>query len=201
MEVGLGCLKINMKSKTKNILIILFLFFYLVENVQADKRENELDFLFDELKNANFSKGKQIENEIWKIWVTHQSENRRGYRLTELLSRGDFYISQKEFNDAYDIFSLIISTDPSWAEAWNKRATVLYLIGEYENSQKDIDMVLKLEGRHFGALSGQGLVQIELKNYKKALESYEKALKIYPLMEAPQTMIPLIKKLIKDQSI
>ena len=75
------------------------------------------------------------------------------------------------------------------------------MMGNYKQSQNDIDEVLKLEKRHFGALSGQGLVQIELKNYDKAIESYKEVQKIYPSMEAPKIMIPRIKKLIKEQSI
>ena len=61
--------------------------------------------------------------------------------------------------------------------------------------------MLKLEERHFGALSGQGLVQIKLKNYQKAIESYKEVEKLYPSMEAPKVMIPRIKKLIKEESI
>ena len=75
------------------------------------------------------------------------------------------------------------------------------MMGNYEQSQNDIDEVLKLEKRHFGALSGQGLVQIELKNYKKAIESYKEVEKLYPSMEAPKVMIPRLKKLIREESI
>ena len=99
------------------------------------------------------------------------------------------------------MFSKAIEIDPSWAEAWNKRATVLYLSGEFEKSQNDIDKVLELEKRHFGALAGQGLVNIHLRNYEKAIESYKKAKEIYPSMKSPDIMIEQIKKLIKEQSI
>ena len=61
-------------------------------------------------------------------------------------------------------------TAPDWAEAWNKRATVLYLMGRYQESFNDIDKVLKLEKRHFGALSGQGLVLLKLENYAEHLK-------------------------------
>ena len=75
------------------------------------------------------------------------------------------------------------------------------MMGNYEQSQNDINEVLKIEKRHFGALSGQGLVQIELKNYKKAIESYKEVEKLYPSMEAPKVMIPRLKKLIREESI
>ena len=102
---------------------------------------------------------------------------------------------------AFDIFTKVIELDPTWAEAWNKRATVLYMIGEYQKSQNDINKVLELEKRHFGALAGQGLVNIKLKNYEKAIKSYEKALEIYPTMQSPEIMIKEIEALIKQDLI
>ena len=157
--------------------------------------------IFEQLKNSEATKAIVIENKIWKIWSIHPSNDRRGYRLTKLLAQGSFLMSEKKLNRAYEIFSQIILVDPNWSEAWNKRATVLYLLGRYQQSQKDIDEVLKLEKRHFGALSGQGLVQTELKNYEKAINSYKEVEKIYPSMKAPKVMIPRLKKLIKEQSI
>jgi len=164
------------------------------------KKKNELNNLFKQLKNSGATKAIEIENQIWKIWSIHPSSDRRGYRLTELLAQGSLLMARKELNKAYEIFSQIILVDPNWSEAWNKRATVLYLLGRYQQSQKDIDEVLKLEKRHFGALSGQGLVQTELKNYEKAINSYIEVQKIYPAMQAPKVMIPRLKELIKGQS-
>ncbi len=100
-----------------------------------------------------------------------------------------------------NIFSKAIELDPGWAEAWNKRATVLYLMGNYELSQKDIDVVLSLEKRHFGALAGQGMVQTKLKNYEKALESYIEVHKIYPAMKSPIIMMQELQELIHKESI
>ena len=86
-------------------------------------------------------------------------------------------------------------------KTWNKRATVFYLIGEFKKSQDDIDKVLAIEARHFGALAGQGLVNIQLKNYEKAILSYEQAKEIHPSMQSPEIMIRQIEELIKQQSI
>ena len=74
-------------------------------------------------------------------------------------------------------------------------------MGNYEKSQTDINKVLKLEKRHFGALAGQGLVNIKLENYEKALDSYKRALEIYPGMKSPKIMIEQIQELIKQQLI
>ena len=184
----------------KKLLAILVLGFLFFNNVNAEERESELNNLFKELKISEATKAIEIENKIWKIWSTHPTSDRKGYRLTELLAQGSFLMTQQEFNKAYEIFSQIILADPNWPEAWNKRATVLYMLGRYQESQEDINEVLKLEKRHFGALSGQGLVQTELKNYEKAINSYKEVQKIYPSMQAPKVMIPLLKKLIRGES-
>ena len=88
-----------------------------------------------------------------------------------MLDEGSRLVQDQQLNKAISIFTDAIEFDPTWAEAWNKRATVLYMIGEFEKSQNDIDKVLELEKRHFGALAGQGLVNIQLRNYEKAIES------------------------------
>ena len=181
----------------------MFLVLVFCGNVLAESKDRDirLNQLFEQLKKSNnASVALKIEMKIWKIWSNHPSNDRRGYRLTELLAQGSFLMSKEELNKAYEIFSQIILVDPNWSEAWNKRATVLYLLGRYQQSQKDIDEVLKLEKRHFGALSGQGLVQTELKNYEKAINSYKEVQKIYPSMQAPKVMIPRLKELIKGES-
>ena len=118
-----------------------------------------------------------------------------------MLAEGTTLVNNQKLNEAIIMFSKVIELDPNWAEAWNKRATLFYLIGEYQKSQNDIDKVLDLEKRHFGALAGQGLVNIELQNYEKAIKSYEDAMKIYPAMKSPKIMIKEIEELIKKQSI
>ena len=177
--------------------ILFFLIFFYTNSLEADERNTQLNTLFNELKiNNNFSSS-EIEKKIWKIWSTHPADQ----KLTQMLVQGSDLMNRKMFNEALIIFDQVIDLDPEWAEAWNKRATVLYLVGEYQKSQNDIDQVLKLEKRHFGALAGQGLVNIELKNYEKAITSYKKAKEIYPSMKSPEIMIKKLKELIKRQSI
>ena len=180
----------------KYIIIIISLFFNF-NSLSADGRVDQLDKLFNELKINNSTIANEVEQKIWKIWSTHPNDE----KLTSLLAEGSNLVNNEKYNQAIDVFSKAIKLDPLWAEAWNKRATVLYLSGEFEKSQNDIDKVLELEKRHFGALAGQGLVNIHLKNYEKAIKSYEKAKKIYPSMKSPDIMIKQIKKLIKEQSI
>ena len=181
----------------KKFFFIFFFFFFNLSNLFADERVKELNKLFKDLKTMNYLVASKIEQEIWKIWSTHPNNK----KLTKLLAEGSNLVNNTKYNQAIDIFSQAINLDPSWAEAWNKRATVFYLSGDFEKSQNDIDKVLELEERHFGALAGQGLVNIQLKNYNKAIKSYEKAKEIYPTMKSPDMMINRIKELIKKQSI
>ena len=183
--------------KIKKFFILSVFFFLSLSVALADERKKQLDKLFNELKTDNPVLTFEVEQKIWKIWSTHPKKN----ELTLMLSEGSTLLKNDKLNEAVNIFTKVIELDPNWAEAWNKRATVLYLLGEFQKSQNDIDNVLKLEERHFGALAGQGLVNIQLKNYEKAIMSYEKAQKIYPTMKSPKIMIKEIKELIKQQSI
>ena len=182
-------------KKLVRILVLL-----LCGNVAAysNDRDVRLNQLFEQLKKSNNSSvALEIEMKIWNIWSTHPTQK----QLTQSLVKGSDLISKGELEAAYKIFSTIINSAPDWAEGWNKRATVLYLKGKYIDSLNDIDEVLKRESRHFGALSGQGLVHIKLKNYEKAIESYEAVQKIYPSVNSAKVMIPQLKKLIKDEAI
>ena len=179
----------------KKILLIFLIIYPL--NLVADERVFKLNKLFNDLRIDNKSISAEVEQKIWKILSTHPNNE----RLTNMLAEGTDLVNNQKLNEAIVKFSDVIELDPNWAEAWNKRATVFYLIGEYQKSQNDIDKVLGLEKRHFGALAGQGLVNIELQNYEKAIKSYQDAMKIYPTMNSGKIMIKRIKELIKKQSI
>jgi len=184
----------------KKLSLYVFLVLMFCGNVLAESKDRDirLNQLFEQLKKSNnASLAFEIEMKIWNIWSTHPTHD----NLTQSLAKGSGLMSKGELEAAYKIFSTIIESTPDWAEGWNKRATVLYLMGRYQESLKDIDEVLKRESRHFGALSGQGLVHIKLKNYEKAIESYEAVQKIYPSISSAKVMIPQLKKIIKDEAI
>ncbi len=182
--------------KTIKYLFLIF-FVFNFNSLNAENRDKQLDVLFDQLKSNNSNLINETEQKIWKIWSTHPKDQ----FLTLKLAEGSKLVVNNELSKAIIIFTEVINKDPSWAEAWNKRATVLYMIGDYQESQNDINKVLNLEKRHFGALAGQGLVNIQLKNYEKAIESYEKAQEIYPAMQSPKIMIKKIRELINQQLI
>ena len=178
-------------------IVTAIVIFFLSSVSFADDQERELDKLFLELKKNIPSKSSNIEQQIWLLWSTHPSDK----KLTSMLDEGSRLVQDQKLLRAISVFTEAIELDPSWAEAWNKRATVLYMIGEFQKSQNDIDKALELEKRHFGALAGQGLVNIQLQNYEKAIKSYQMAEEIYPAMKSPKLMIKQIEELIKKQSI
>ena len=181
----------------RKILILFYFFIINSSNVHANSINEQLNKLFDDLKISSESSSFLIEQKIWKLWSTHPNDE----KLTTLLAEGSAAVNNNQLTEAINIFTKVIELDPNWAEAWNKRATVFYLVGQFQKSQDDIDKVLNLEKRHFGALAGQGLVNIKLKNFEKAIKSYQKALEIYPSMRSPEIMIKEIEALIKQELI
>ena len=181
----------------KQFIIIIIFSLLLTFSVKANEQQKQLEKLFNDLKINNFSLANSVEQKIWKIWSTHPNSK----DLTMMLTIGTDYVNNQKLEKAIETFSNVIVLDPSWAEAWNKRATVYYMVGEFEKSQADINKVLELESRHFGALAGQGLVNIELENYEKAIKSYRQALEIYPTMQSASKMIKQIEEIIRDELI
>ena len=163
----------------------------------SDERDNKLNQLFIELKVNQSNDAFIVEQEIWKLWSTHPTD----IKLTARLEEGAQFVRTQQLSKAIEIFTEVIKLDQNWAEAWNKRATVFYMMGKFKQSQEDIDKVLALEARHFGALAGQGLVNIQLKNYEKAILSYQQVKEIYPSMQSPEIMIRRIEELMKQQTI
>ena len=176
--------------------IIIFLapsFFFLFQSSQ----NNILDKLFHQLEKVNNSKTAELlEKKIWSIWNEHPND----IRLTEKLEFGTELMQYKDYDYALRVFDNILAADPEWSEAWNKRATVFFLMKRYKKSLSDIEKVLKIESRHFGALSGQARIFIKLQEYEKAIISLKTALKFYPSFRSGE-LIPEIERLIKEESI
>jgi tetratricopeptide (TPR) repeat protein len=176
-------------------LIILFInsFFPSAQSSQ----ENVLNNLFNQLGKVNTSKNTALlEEKIWSIWNEHPTNN----KLTERLEFGTELMQYGNYDFALKVFDNIIVTDSKWSEAWNKRATVFFLMNQFKNSLNDIDKVLSIEPRHFGALSGQARIFIKLQKYEEAIKSIERALNFYPSFKSRE-MIPEIERLIKEKTI
>ena len=181
----------------KRLFIIILFYLFSQAGSLANERDVKLNQLFNELKVNKAKVAAIVEQEIWTLWSTHPTDQ----KLTARLEEGSQFVRNQQLSKARDIFTEVIQLDQNWAEAWNKRATVFYMMGEFKKSQDDIDKVLTLEERHFGALAGQGLVNIQLKNFEKAIRSYKQAQEIYPSMRSPEIMIRQIEELMKQQTI
>ena len=178
-------------------IFILFLFISSFFISAQSSQKILLNKLFDQLIKVNDSNNaEELEKKIWSIWIKHPDDN----SLTEKLEFGTELMQYGDYNYALRVFDNIIVTDPKWSEAWNKRATVYFLMSQFANSLGDIDKVLSIEPRHFGALSGQARIFIKLQKYEKAIESIERALKFYPSFKSRE-LIPEIERLIKEDSI
>ena len=178
-------------------IFILFLFISSFFISAQSSQKILLNKLFDQLIKVNDSNNaEELEKKIWSIWIKHPDDN----SLTEKLEFGTELMQYGDYNYALRVFDNIIVTDPKWSEAWNKRATVYFLMSQFGNSLDDIEKVLSIEPRHFGALSGQARIFIKLQKYEKAIESIERALKFYPSFKSRE-LIPEIERLIKEDSI
>ena len=178
----------------------IFILFLLISSFFIPAQSSQkiiLNKLFDQLIRANDSNNaEQLEKKIWTVWSEHPSNS----KLTEKLEFGTELMQFGDYNFALKVFDNIIVTDPKWSEAWNKRATVYFLMSQFTDSLNNIERVLKIEPRHFGALSGQARIFIKLQKYENAIKSLEKALKFYPSFKSGE-MIPEIERLIREESI
>ena len=123
------------------IFILFFFIFFTPVNSDNFEQKNKLDQLFKKLSKINNSKtAEQLEKKIWLIWNEHPSN----LKLTDRLELGTELMHYGNYDYALEVFNNIIYTDPKWSEAWNKRATLFFLMKDYKSSLKDIDKVLGL---------------------------------------------------------
>ena len=125
----------------KRVFLICLIFLFSLTSSFANDRDVRLNQLFNELKANKAKVASIVEQEIWSLWSTHPTDE----KLTARLEEGSMFVRNQQPKRAREIFTEVINLDENWAEAWNKRATVLYMLGEYQKSQDDIDKVLELE--------------------------------------------------------
>ena len=131
------------------------------------------------------------ESAMWQVW------SRSGdAAIDRLLAEGIDQMNASQGEQAVETFSEIIRRRPEFAEGWNKRATVYYLMGEYQKSLADCDEVMKRNPYHFGALSGYGLIYLQLDQPEKALDYFQRALKVNPNLESVNETVEMLKPLL-----
>lgn len=135
----------------------------------------DVPLLVQALRDADPEVRGGAETALWQIWSRSGDE-----RVDALLATGIEQMRARQGDAAVATFTRIIELRPDFAEAWNKRATVYYLLGEYDKSLADCDEVIKRNPYHFGALSGYGMIYLQLGQPDKALRSFERALDVNP---------------------
>jgi tetratricopeptide (TPR) repeat protein len=116
-----------------------------------------------------------------------------------LLQVGIEQMGRSEGPAAVSTFTAVIQRRPDFAEGWNKRATVYFLMGEYDKSLKDCDEVMKRNPSHFGALAGYGQIYLQLDQPERALEYFRKALRVNPNLRGVAQIIPQLERALMER--
>jgi tetratricopeptide (TPR) repeat protein len=160
-------------------------------------RTYNLDTLFEGLKIApDADSAKAIEDRIWALWIVSGSDT-----CNLLMGRVKAAADDKDYDLAIKLLDAVIALKPDYVEAWNRRATVDFLMQDYGHSVSDIREVLLREPRHFGALSGLGLILQEIGDDKHALEAYRKALAIDPHLEHLPDVVKALREKVEGRDI
>jgi tetratricopeptide (TPR) repeat protein len=162
----------------------------------ADQLDPALPSLFAELKDADAVEARGIEERIWSAWF--RTSDRVG---ASLLDEGTVLMGQRRWQEALHRFNQLVVHSPGFAEAWNKRATVHFLLGDLDDSVLDIQRTLALEPRHFGALSGLGQIYLQLDRPKAALRAFQAALAIHPNLHGVRRQVEELQAIIDGSDI
>lgn len=185
----------GLRNLSQAILCVLVCWFSSAAH--ADQNDPRLDRLFQQLQETQVTeRGDAITGQIWEIW--HQNQDGEAKAL---LDRGVALMTREEFRSALVTFTRLTKLKPGFAEAWNRRATLLYLMGEFTLSIGDIKQTLTLEPRHFGAISGLGQIFLRQNRFREARDAFQEALDINPHLEGARINILHINKMIAERSI
>jgi tetratricopeptide (TPR) repeat protein len=166
-------------------------------NIPRGDRINSLDFLFGALKAApDDSTAKAVEERIWALWVVSRSDT-----TNVLMTRVKTALEQKDIDLAIKLLDSIVKIKPDYVEGWNRRATIYYMRKDYGHALADIREVLRREPRHFGALSGLGLILQDLGDDKQALEAYRRALAVHPRLQRIPDLVKALQEKVEGRDI
>lgn len=163
----------------------------------AGQDDARLDQLFARLKaSPSARKAQAIEQTIWRLW-THAGIE----KVDAEMAAGALAMAVGEYKAALRSFDAVVKMAPDFAEGWNKRATVEYLLGDFDASVGDIERTLALEPRHFGALSGLGLIYLAIGKERAAIRVFEGALAIHPHLPGARTRIKRLRSKLEGEEI
>ena len=160
----------------------------------ADQKDPRLPELFSALAKAPTPEVAQpIELHIWEIWFEQPDPV-----IAKLMENAVRAMAVDDFAAAERALNQVVVLAPDYAEGWNRRATLYFLTKRYDASLADIDTVLALEPRHFGALSGQGLCFMAKENLEAAADAFQHALDVNPQMLGARENLDALKKILGD---
>ena len=166
---------LNMRAIFK-ILIVSISLLFASKIALADQNDPRLNNLFKKLNETeNQDEIRDLISDIWNIWYEVDDP-----KVIEYFEKGIQAMNLRNYPLAIRFFNNLIEEDPNFAEGWNKRATVHFMMGNFDQSMQDIIKTLELEPRHFGALDGMGLIFIHQGQFQQAIDVYDKMLEIFP---------------------
>jgi tetratricopeptide (TPR) repeat protein len=156
----------------------------------ADQDDPRLEGLFERLQHTpDPAQARALEQRIWGVWLESDDA-----AVNRLMRQGVFALQGQHYAAALQVFDRMVEQAPEFAEGWNKRATVHYLMGNWRASVRDIQRTLALEPRHFGALFGLGLIYDALEEPEAALRSFEATLALNPHSESTRHMVEQLRR-------
>jgi tetratricopeptide (TPR) repeat protein len=176
-------------------LLPVFMVLKFMAPAFADQTDIRLDALFERLQaTASEAEAQAAQQQIWQIWI--ESDDMLANRL---MQGGIQAMVTRQHALALEYFDRLVARAPDFAEAWNKRATVHYLMEDYQASVLDIGRTLELEPRHFGALSGLGMIYDAIGEPTAALRSFEAAVAINPHLEGTRQRIDALRRQLRGR--
>ncbi|MEP7298989.1 MAG: tetratricopeptide repeat protein [Burkholderiales bacterium] len=149
--------------------------------------------LLDRLRDSDAQVRELASLALWRIWSRSGDP-----AIDRLFASGLEQMGAAAFDEALATFDEVVRRKPAFAEGWNKRATLYFMLGQLQKSLLDCDEVLKRNPHHFGALSGAGQIHLQLGNLRSALEYFRRAVDANPNLEGPAQMIPLLEERLRD---
>jgi tetratricopeptide (TPR) repeat protein len=164
---------------------------------KAGQDDTRLPALFDRLKTTKSAgEAEAIQQTIWAVWM--ESKNAE---VNLLMLEGVDAMGQSGLQRALEAFDAMVKAAPEFAEGWNKRATVEFLMGDFKASVADIQKTLALEPRHWGALAGLGQIYVALGDDEAALRAFKRALEINPHLASVRAKIKELEEKLEKRKI
>jgi tetratricopeptide (TPR) repeat protein len=162
----------------------------------ADKADR-LDKLFADLKRERNEKAaERISGQIWEEWFKSGSAS-----IDLMMVWAQHAMEAQKYDVALDFLDEVVTLQPTYAEGWNRRATLHFMMSNYSKSMSDIDHTLSLEPRHFGALSGMAQILKSSGKKELALKAYQQVLEIYPMMRSAQNEVATLSEELAGEGI